>query len=85
MGLNFSRAPPCVSFHYVSSSPPHAFYYRFCFLFLPITYHHVFLSSCMQPAGSYAKVTNMISKIIAGILGDGQQEVTLLQWWKIVF
>lgn len=46
--------------------------------------HHVFLSSYMQPAGSYAKVTNMINKIIADILGDGQEEVTLLQWWRVV-
>jgi len=30
----------------------------------------------MQPAGSYAKVSNMINKIIAGILGDDQKEVT---------
>lgn len=50
---------------------------------LSITYH-VFLPSCMQPAGSYAKVTNMINKIIAGFLGDDQEEVTLLQWWRVV-
>ncbi|XP_052454140.1 alpha-mannosidase 2x isoform X2 [Carassius gibelio] len=31
-------------------------------------------SGAGKPAGSYARVTNIINKIIAGILGDGQEE-----------
>lgn len=71
-----------ISIHSSSSCPPCTYHSLFCSC-LSITYHPVFLSSCMQPAGSYARVTNMINKIIAGILGDGQEEVTLLQWWRV--
>lgn len=44
--MGFNRAPPCVSFHYSSSSLPHAFYYLFFCLFFvsPSVYH---LSSCL--------------------------------------
>lgn len=38
-----------------------------------------FLFYCMQLVGSYAKISHMISKVIAHVLGDSKKEVILQQ------